>query len=77
MRREIWREGSAKECDRRDKCTHGVARLETSLTIMSMPRFLATPICVDDQDGIWQNIKGTDFAVKSTEIDADDRHDGG
>ncbi len=38
---------AAKGWHRRD--THGVARLDTSLAMTSIPRFLATPICVGEE----------------------------
>lgn len=57
-----------------EKGTHGVARLETSLTMMSMPRFLATPICGGGERGDEEGLGRADLAVESTEIDTDDGH---
>ena len=66
-------EGQAKK-QASTRCTHGVARLETSLTMMSMPRFLATPICAVVNTRRYTTRTCADLAVECTEIDADDGH---
>jgi len=62
--------------ERKGVYTYGVARFETSLTIISIPLCLATPIYSrmmsrpSDTERVW-----THFGVKSTKIDSNNSHD--
>ena len=62
------------------KAIYGVARFDTSLVMISIPRCLATPTCERKKANYQMRIpsdgEDTYFAVERTKINTDDSHGG-